>query len=106
MLLPFSMYSIVSSNIVMVATLIILSTTFIHQIYTEHKFVLLDIDILYIEDQSKIIEPEVVNPHEFSINAVKKTLTYYIREHLTVFIIGVGLIFGYSVLYPFVSSDL
>lgn len=106
MLLPFSMYSIVSSNVVMVATLLILSTCFIHQIYTEHKFVLLDINILYIDDQSKIIEPEVANPHEFSFNAVKKILIYYIREHLTVFIIGIGLILGYSVLYPFVSSDL
>jgi len=106
MLLPFSMYSITDAYWIMAISFIILITCFIYQIYTENKFVLLDIEINYEGDMSNIVAPEVANPNEFSFFAVKKTVAYYIREKLTAFIVGMLLIVLYSIVFPSISSHL
>jgi hypothetical protein len=100
------MYSIISPIWVIVASFILLMICFIYQIYIEHRFVLLDIEIQFENDQSRIIAPTVTNPNEFSLFAVKKTLKYYIREKTSAFMVGMILILLYSIVFPFISSDL
>lgn len=79
---------------------------FFYQIYYEHRFVLLDIEINFEHDMKHIVAPNVINPNEVSISAVLKTLKYYIKEKTHVFMLGIFLILLYGGLFPFISSDL
>jgi len=100
------MYSIIDSTWVILASTIILVCCFVYQIYEEHKFVLLDVELNYGMDENHILLPEVLNPNEISFKAIHKTMAYYIREKLHTFILGVILILLYSILFPFISSNL
>jgi len=79
---------------------------YIEQIHKENKLVLLDIKINLDPDTSRIATPHVPNINKFTIWSMKKTLIYYISEKPAAFIIGFTLILIYSVLFPFISSDL
>jgi len=78
----------------------------VYQIYDEYKFVLLDIDINYENEETNIMLPEVINPNEFSIKAIRKTMKYYIKEKIYRFIIGIVLILLYAALFPYITSNL
>lgn len=65
------MYSIINAMWVIVISFFILMICFIHQIYVEHRFVLLDIDIQFEGEQAMIVAPVVANPNTFSVLAVK-----------------------------------
>lgn len=106
MLLPLSMYSIVDPFWVILMSTAILIMCFVYQIYYDHKFVLLDIDIELEADADVPVQTRVINPNEFSLFTVKKTMSYFIREKLFVFIIGIALILLYSIMFPFISSNL
>ena len=67
---------------------------------------LLDIEIHFENDQNQIILPDVINPNEFSLKAIRKTLKFYIREKLAKFVAGIILICIFGGLFPFISSDL
>lgn len=104
--LPLSMYSVLDYPYIMLISFWILMIWYVDQINTQNKFILLDIEINFYPNSSRIATPNVPNINQFTMRSVKKTLIYYISEKPTSFIIGFSLILIYSILFPFISSDL
>ena len=100
------MYSIINAEWVIVISFTILMACYFDQIYSEHKFLLLDININYEPDTSRIVTPQIKNPNKFNFVSLRKTLYYYITEKPIAFIIGFTLIVVCSCLFPFISANL
>ena len=50
--------------------------------------------------------PHIINPNEIKLGSIMKTLKYFVKQKLSIFIIGIILILAYSLIFPFITSNL